>query len=452
MDSVIYPGTETLWPNNVGSRPEPSFIDLSSQNELYQRNVFDRRRSSLTVSQSGRCSQEPQQSTSSRGEMNFNQVPVVDNSFSLPRNVFERALASQTRVSITAPSSAGFSSPFMNDSSAPPITYGQQQRRRSSGDYVTEFTGSEAKRPRLSPPTTERDFKRLQREQMKLQILRRLDHTKDNILKLLKLQHMQELVHYYEKDPRSDQANSSGSFQRREAQYHSRQGSAYERQNGTPNLACVQNDPRSVPAFPKRNVSVPYTAIRGPSHISSTSQSLRRVPGINIIEDGVQSNAQRTSSYSYKSSDSVGLAWDHKALPKIVAVHSVIRDKSGKTAIPVSRSLLGAAVAAQMKRSYDVGNPHEKSEVRQNQPQSPGSSKVVIDCEDDEVVLTKVLPGRSRRSLSTERKRVETNVTKPNESAANERERSPNRNQVNRQSFAQLSSIQIIQDMLKLRD
>lgn len=384
---------------------------------------------------------EPQQSTSSRGEMNFEQVPVVDNSFSLPRNVFERALASQTRVSITAPSSARFASPFMKDSSAHPITNGQQQRRRSSGDFVTEFTGSEAKRPRLSPPITEQDFaqrmrdKRLQREQMKLLILRRLDHTKDNILKLLKLQHMQELVHYYEKDPRSDQADMSGSFQRSEAQYHSRQGSAYESQNGTPNLACVQNDPSSDPALPKRNVSVPYTAIRGRSHISSTSHSLRRVPGINIIKDGVQSNEQRTS-YSYKSSDSVGLAWDHKALPKIVAVHSVIRDESGNSTIPVSRSLLGAAAAAQMKRSYAAGNTHEESQARQNQPRSPGASKAVTDCEDDEVVLTKVIPGRARRSLSsTERKRVEANLTNPNDSAADEKERSPNSNQVKRQSF-----------------
>lgn len=39
MDSLIYPRTDRLWPSRV---PDPSrsstFVDLSSQNELYERN------------------------------------------------------------------------------------------------------------------------------------------------------------------------------------------------------------------------------------------------------------------------------------------------------------------------------------------------------------------------------------------------------------------------------
>lgn len=39
MDSLIYPGTGRLWPSRV---PDPSrsstFVDLSTQNELYERN------------------------------------------------------------------------------------------------------------------------------------------------------------------------------------------------------------------------------------------------------------------------------------------------------------------------------------------------------------------------------------------------------------------------------
>ena len=41
MDSVIYPGTDKLWPTRVADPPRSSaaaFVDLTSQDELYQRN------------------------------------------------------------------------------------------------------------------------------------------------------------------------------------------------------------------------------------------------------------------------------------------------------------------------------------------------------------------------------------------------------------------------------
>lgn len=39
MDSIIYPGADKLWPTRVGDPPRSSaFVDLTSQNELYQRN------------------------------------------------------------------------------------------------------------------------------------------------------------------------------------------------------------------------------------------------------------------------------------------------------------------------------------------------------------------------------------------------------------------------------
>lgn len=212
--------------------------------------------------------------------MNLKDVPVIDNSFSLPQNVFERVLASQARVSITCPSSSkGFASPFVDYSA------GQQQRRPTSDGNAFEHSGSEAKRPRLSPPTTsEQDLaqrrynnaKKLKREQFKLQILRRLDNTKTNILKLLKLQNMQNLVHYYENDPLSYQGDKSRSSQKSELRFHSQQGSVYERQCQTPNLNPVQNDPRPV------SVSQNAQRISRSSHLHSPSLSLRRVPGFSI--------------------------------------------------------------------------------------------------------------------------------------------------------------------------
>lgn len=375
--------------------------------------------------------------------MNLKDVPVVDNSFSLPQNVFEKVLASQTRVSITCPSSPkGFVSPFLNYSAAHGSAAGQQQRRRTSGDDVTEHTGSEAKRPRLSPPiTSEQDLaqrrhtKKLQREQFKLQILRRLDNTKNNILKLLKLQHMQNLTHYYENDPLSNQAGRSG-------RSGSSQGSAYERQYQTPTLAPVQNDPRPVSA----------QGASRPSHLPSTSYSFRRVPGITVVTNGDQSNEQKTR-YSYKSSDSVGVAWDHKTLPKIVAVHSVVNDANVSVTKTVNRPTLGAATAAQEKRSYAVGRDdyaHEKSEVRQNQLQSPVMSLTSevnnratavthrkYSHEDEEVVVTNVLPGRPRCSITTEQQRKKTK-SNHNERSADEKESSPNDLQLNRRNFARI--------------
>ena len=345
--------------------------------------------------------------------MNWKDVPVVDNSFSLPKNVFERVLASQTPVSITCPASAkGFLSPFANYSA------GQQQRWRTSGDYVTELTGSDAKRPRLSPPiTSEQDLaqrrhnKQLEREQFKLQILRRLDNTKNNILKLLKLQHMQNLVHYYENDPVSNQVNKFGSSERNELRFHSQRGSAHETQYQTPTSAPVRNDRRLVSVSPNAQ------SIRRSSHLhSSSSHSFRPVPEISVVAD--QWKEQR-AKYSYKSSDSVGLAWDHKTLPKIVAVHSKINDANASATKTLNHPTPGSAVGC-------ANHTREKSEIQQDQSQTPVISGIndrataVTDRryshEDEEVVVTNVLPKRPRCSVSTkQRTKTKTNHSSPND-------------------------------------
>lgn len=371
--------------------------------------------------------------------MNLKDVPVIDNSFSLPQNVFERVLASQARVSITCPSSPkGFASPFVDYSA------GQQQRRPTSGGNAFEHTGSEAKRPRLSPPSTsEQDLahrrhnnaKKLKREQFKLQILRRLDNTKTNILKLLKLQNMQNLVHYYENDPLSYQGDKSRSSQKSELRCHSQQGSAYERQCQTP--TPVQNDPRPV------SVSQNAQRMSRSSHLHSPSLSFRRVPGFSIATNTDQWKEQRTS-YSYESSDSVGLAWDHKTLPKIVAVHSVKNDANSSATKTVNRPSLGTVVG---RADY----AQEKSEVRQNEMQAPVISlasevnyrtTAVTDRryshEDAEVVVTKVLPGRPLCSISTEQQSTKTK-SNHSERSASKRGSSQKDIQVNRCNFPRIA-------------
>ena len=366
-------------------------------------------------------------------------VPVIDNSFSLPQNVFERVLASQARISITCPSSPKrFASPFVDYSA------GQQQRRPTSGGNAFEHTGSEAKRPRLSPPSTsEQDLaqrrhnnaKKLKREQFKLQILRRLDNTKTNILKLLKLQNMQNLVHYYENDPLSYQGDKSRSSQKSELRCHSQQGSAYERQCQTP--TPVQNDPRPV------SVSQNAQRMSRSSHLHSPSLSFRSVPGFSIATNTDQWKEQRTS-YSYESSDSVGLAWDHKTLPKIVAVHSVKNDANSSATKTVNRPSIGTVVG---RADY----AQEKSEVRQNEMQAPVISlasevnyrtTAVTDRryshEDAEVVVTKVLPGRPLCSISTEQQSTKTKSNHSERSAA-KRGSSPKDIQVNRCNFPRIA-------------
>ena len=94
--------------------------------------------------------------------MNFAENPVVENTFSLPRDVFERLWSSQQSVSDTSSTSTSYT---RNPATA--NTTGQC-RHLSGGLNVTELTGSEAKRPRLSiseQALTQREH--LQREQQK---------------------------------------------------------------------------------------------------------------------------------------------------------------------------------------------------------------------------------------------------------------------------------------------
>lgn len=376
------------------------------------------------------------------------EIPIVDNSFSLPQNVFETALASQSPVSITTSSSAGFASRFVNNPAAAHGIYtGQPQRRRTSGElHITEFTGSEAKRRRFSSVqmfALEMENRNRKRELVKQQIMERIDRTKDNIVKLLKMQHMQDFLQYYEKSEKSpslNQTDNPANCQRNEPQYHSSTGPAYETQCRTPLSAPAENDPRSATVAPKRNVCVTNNMqgaardVNRLSHLPPPTQRLRHVPGINIVMDGTQQNKQNTS-YSCKSYDSVGLAWDHQTLPKIVAVHSVMKDGSVNTTKSESAPPPEPTTAAQIPSSYNPGQggaPDYSQQPQQTQMRPPvmslhcdvNSGTAVAsdsrDHDDAEVVVTKVIPGKVRRSRSTQQKPAQTNLASHSEHAAEE--------------------------------
>lgn len=238
---------------------------------------------------------------------------MVETTFSLSPSVFERVLASQQRLSNVSPPVVSFSEPA---SSAPYcITPGQSGRR--SGDYITDLPGSEAKRPRLSP--SEQAFaqkmqqQKNEQEQRKLQvIMRRLDNTRGKVLKLLKLQKARELLQPYE-----NPADRS--------------------------IDVVKGQPRYV--LMKRRVPAPGSfpgSVRDGSNVSllpSQSQGVRCVPGINIVSNR---DDQRTN-YSYNTLKSAGLAMDHQTLPRIIAVHSVMKNmpvNSDRRVTTISRSLV----------------------------------------------------------------------------------------------------------------
>ena len=346
----------------------------------------------------------------------------METTFSLPPSVFERVLASQQTLSNASPPAVSFSE---TASSAPYcITRGQSGRR--SGDYVTDLTGSEVKRPRLSPSEQALPQKMKQQkneqEQLKLQaIMRRLDNTRGKVLKLLKLQKARELLQQYE-----NQADRS--------------------------IDVVKGQPRYV--LMKRRVPAPGNfpgSVRdgsNVSHLPSQSQGFRCVPGINIVSNR---NDQRTN-YSYNTLKSAGLAMDHQTLPRIIAVHSVMKNtpvNSDRRVPTISRSLVeastttrteyiasnGPSSGAEQRERCRSPYMYESSEDRQTRARLPLSKQTTPgdssfqNYEDEEVVLTKVCIGNGRFSTSTssqrERKQDEVDLTNCNDQKNNSEHPNP---------------------------
>lgn len=329
--------------------------------------------------------------------MSFGEVPVIDSTFSLPQDVFERVWAqSRQRVSNVPPPAASL---HKTATSTQRYTTAVQSRRPSD-DYVTDLTGNETKRHCVSLVsqqefTHQMDHQKDKKEQLKLQmIMQRLNSTRDKVLKLLKLQKARALLNRYDNPA------------------------------GRP-AVVVKSQPRHV--LLNRNISTP-SIFHGTvqdrhsvSNLSSQSQRARLVPGINIVSNRTE---QGTNEHSYDTLESAGLALDHQTLPKLVAVHSVVRDPSvavNRCVTTDSHSLVGVATTAHkecvitsypsvrtgLHESCHSAYVHKARDVRQfrTYPPLPGETTSrdgsLQNYENEEIILTKVIPGNKRVSTRT---------------------------------------------------
>ena len=372
--------------------------------------------------------------------MNLGEIPVVENTFSLPQNVFEQVWSSQQRVSNASTSAVSTRTEHSSNTAG--------QYRRPSGDYVTELTGSEAKRPRLSPSVQAFAQKmhhiKQQQKQLKLQlIMQRLNNTREKVCRLLQLQKSRESLRQH-KNPSDNSTNYETVqrryvlLQRRAEALNSIHGSAQDKNNVKHSQF---QGPRRV-----RGINIPAISVPG-INVPGINVSGTNVPGVDIVLNGVGSTEQR-SDHSCNSLDSAGLALDHQKYPKIVAVHSVIENSTLNTescGTTESRPYHGAGKIHERNNiiigriSEFVGRSrsdylYEKSKVRQKVACSPLTNNTTSvmsnsnNYEDDEVVLTKVIPGKVRRSTSTQssgdRKHDEADLANCNQHSRNNSEQS----------------------------
>ena len=304
--------------------------------------------------------------------MNFAENPVVENTFSLPRDVFERLWSSQQSVSDTSSTSTSYT---RNPASA--NTTGQC-RRLSGGLNVTELTGSKAKRPRLSiseQALTQREhLQREQQKQLKLQlIMQKLENTRQKVQRLLHLQKARVRPDKYRHNS-AEKSVDLESFQRRYVLLK-------RRANALNSLRRSIQD--KVPIPPAQ----------------SQFQGSRCVPGINLVTSGAWSK-EHGSGYSYDSFHSAGLALDHGTYPRIVAVHCVM-DKAAVKAVHQPYQQKDKPSYASVPRKSDY--VYKKNDFQKNGTfsrltnESSSSVENFRTCEGDEVVLTKVIPGKKER-------------------------------------------------------
>lgn len=302
--------------------------------------------------------------------MNFAENPVVENTFSLPRDVFERLWSSQQSVSDTSSTSTSYT---RNPASA--NTTGQC-RRLSGGLNVTELTGSEAKRPRLSiseRSLTQREhLQREQQKQLKLQlIMQKLENTREKVQRLLQLQKARGRADKHRHNS-AEKSIDLESFQRRYVLLK-------RRANALKSLRRSIQDKVPIPP------------------VQSQFQGSRCVPGINLVTSGAWSKEQR-SGYSYDSFDSAGLALDHGTYPRIVAVHCVMDRAAVKAVHQPYQQPPYASVSRKSDYLYKKNDFQKNGTFSRLTNESSSLVENFRTCEGDEVVLTKVIPGKSRLS------------------------------------------------------
>ncbi|XP_022798321.1 uncharacterized protein LOC111336480 [Stylophora pistillata] len=369
--------------------------------------------------------------------MDQSHIPLMSQAFAVPRDVFEGAMASKTSASMLTSSLAGSTSPFLNNPAAAAacgMYHCVPQRRRSSGEsFISELSECEAKRPRLSTPdsvSAQMFAQRIEsqnhkRETMKQLIFERIDRTKEKMLWMLKMQEMRELIQFSEMSKNGLTLHQISNSQGNKTQYYSPSTPTKGEQNKIAISACEENEPGSVAL--KIISRAPKTIQRAANdenrlkHLPPSIQRIRQVPGITVIMDPPLQSEQNIG-YTCKSYD--GLAWDHQALPKIVAVHSVAKHTS-VNARNVERAPPSKppAVAQIPSKSNTSGMSYYSAKSQETRMHSPVTysqcdtrrgTSVFSESKDQDIVEVEVKEVHSRkihRSRSAQKMCPETNVT-----------------------------------------
>lgn len=314
------------------------------------------------------------------GENNFiMEVPTVESIFSLPQSLFERVLASKQNV----PSKGNHLSTSTTGSAVQQTIPARTQRLRHFDEYVTDLSRNEAKRPRLLHSENSLDHKmyleRKQREQYESENIRQtLNDTRDKFSKPVELKARGHLPSHLEN-------YVGGSFGILQGQ-SSRALLKLRRHKAGKSRVYDQT------ALPQRALHVPGVCI-------------------------VPSDAKEGCNW-YTTISSAGLALNHKTLPKLVAVHSVM--KNSTTLTNATRPLVDAEDLSNKERGITSAAPsvselckesrcensNANAEVRQITANYPLLNNIPLEDllpqnRDDSVVLTKHISRKRRLSERT---------------------------------------------------
>ena len=271
------------------------------------------------------------------------EVPIVEKTFSLPQSLFERVWASQQ----SAPVASSHSATILSGSTA------QALPRRPSGDYVSDLTLIDVKRPRLLSNKESLDeqtnLQREDQEKCRVSETQRQEKTKNGVWKPFEQQGILELT---------SKPCGTSSLEALHSQF----------------LTTLRGQGSSEAV----NVDV--------SDQSARTQETRHVPLRRI---------------TYGTISLAGVALNHKTYPKIVAVHSLMNNSS-KSSFSLNHQVAGAAVP--VSQHCKESRPNAKTEVLKNRENCTLINKPSVlpseyhqpdalfpNNDDDDVVVTRVV-------------------------------------------------------------
>lgn len=285
------------------------------------------------------------------------QVPIVEKTFSLPQSLFERVWASQQ----SAPVTTNHSATSLSGSTTHALP------RRRSGDYVTDLSLNEVKRPRLIPSKESLDKQtNLQigeQEKWRVNVTQRQDKTTNGVWKPFEQQGILELT---------------------------------SKPRGTSYLEALHSQ------F--------LTTLR--------KQGSSKAGNVIMLNQGARTHEARhepSRKTTYGNISLAGVALNHKTYPKIVAVHSLMNDSSesslrlnrhvASAAFPVSQHCKESRLSAKTECLENVENctlinkPSLGDNVLRSEDHQPDA--LFSNNDDDDVVVIRVVSRNVSHSKET---------------------------------------------------